>query len=345
MSEWLAETGTDAALISLPANVLYLSGFTGEGHLVLTGDDGAVCTDSRFELQAKEEASDLETIINANGQLASVSELLDSHGISALAFEEHAITYAQFRQLAEDAGAENLRPVKDVVEKQRLVKGTEEIDAIREAARITSQSLTELLSELEPGPTEREVAFELDRRMVMNGADGTAFDTIVASGPSAACPHARPGNRRLADGEMLKIDVGCRLNGYCADMTRTVFFGEPTKKFVAVYNTVLDAQQAALDGLRAGVSCGELDGVARGVIEAGGFGEYFTHSLGHGVGLEVHEAPRVSARSDETLEAGMVVTVEPGIYIEHWGGVRIEDLVVVTEDGCEVLTETPKMRY
>jgi Xaa-Pro aminopeptidase len=144
---------------------------------------------------------------------------------------------------------------------------------------------------------------------------------------------------------MVKIDVGCRLNGYCSDMTRTVFLGEPTEQFVELYNVVLDAQEAALEVVRAGLSCAELDGTARAAIEAAGFGEYFTHSLGHGVGLEVHEAPRVSTRSDETLEAGMVVTVEPGIYIEDWGGIRIEDLVVVTEDGCEVLTETPKMRY
>lgn len=345
MSEWLTEKGTDTVLISLPANVLYLSGFTGEGHLVLTEDSGAVCTDSRYELQAKEETSGLETIINTNGQLASVSEFLDAHGVSLLAFEEDAITYAQFRQLEEQANLEDLKPVKGAVEELRIVKEADEIEAIREAARITAHSLTELLAELKPGPTERQVAFELDRRMVMNGADGAAFDTIVASGPSAACPHGRPGNRRLAEGEMLKIDVGCRLNGYCADMTRTVFFGEPTEKFVEVYNAVLDAQEAGLAGVRAGVSCVELDGIARAIIEEAGFGDCFTHSLGHGVGLEVHEAPRVSARSDETLAAGMVVTVEPGIYIKDWGGVRIEDLVVVTEDGCEVLTETPKVRY
>jgi Xaa-Pro aminopeptidase len=345
MGEWLAETGTAAALISLPANVRYLSGFAGEGHLVLTGSKGAVCTDSRYELQAKEEASGLETIINVNGQLASVNEFLNAQGVSLLAFEEHVITYAQFQQLAEQFGSENLKPVQGAVEKLRIVKDAEEIDAIRKAAQITSRSLTELLSELGPGPTEREVALELDRRMVMNGADDVAFDTIVASGPSAACPHASPGQRRLAEGEMVKIDVGCRLNGYCSDMTRTVFLGEPTEQFVELYNVVLDAQEAALEVVRAGLSCAELDGTARAAIEAAGFGEYFTHSLGHGVGLEVHEAPRVSTRSDETLEAGMVVTVEPGIYIEDWGGIRIEDLVVVTEDGCEVLTETPKMRY
>ncbi len=341
---WLEQAAVDAIMVSSPANVRYLSGFSGDGHLVLTAEAGAICSDSRFQIEA-EQTGGLSVAISPNGHIEAAAEFLHSEEAGSLAFEEHVVTYSQFKKLEETFATDSLEPVTGVVEEQRIVKDADEISAIRNAAEIVDTALTELLSELEPGPTEKEIAIELDHRILVSGADAIAFPTIAASGPSAACPHARPTDRQLTAGDMLKIDVGCRLEGYCSDITRTIFLGEPSEKFSEIYNVVLDAQQAALEQVAAGVTCAQLDKIARDVVQGAGFGEYFTHGLGHGVGLEVHEAPRVSARSDQVLAAGMVITVEPGIYIEGWGGVRIEDLVVVTAGGCETLSNTPKMRY
>jgi len=344
LRKWLDAAGADAILVSLPANVRYLSGFVGEGHLVLTAEAGAICTDTRYQIEAEQAGPDLEVAISPNGHVESATEFLRAHGAGILGFEERGITYFQYKKLADDFGADKLKPTSGLVEAQRLVKDEDEIAAIGAAAALVDEALTGLLAELEAGPTEREVAFELDRRILVGGADEIAFDTIVASGPSAASPHARPTSRRVQAGDMVKIDVGCRLNGYCSDITRTSFCGEPSERFRQVYEAVADAQQVALDSVATGVACADLDKAARDVISEAGFGEYFTHGLGHGVGLEVHEAPRVSARSEDVLEAGMVITVEPGIYMRGWGGVRIEDLVAVTADGCEVLTGTPKLK-
>ncbi len=341
---WLEEAAVDAIMVSSPANVRYLSGFTGEGHLILTAEAGAICSDSRFQIEA-EQADGLAIAISPNGHLEAAAEFLNSEAAGKLAFEEHVLTYSQFRKLEKAFGTDGLEPVSGVVEEQRIIKDAGEVSAIRKAAQTVDTALTELLAEVQPGPTEKELAIELDHRILLNGADTIAFPTIAASGPSAACPHAQPTDRRLAEGDMLKIDVGCCLEGYCSDMTRTIFLGEPDERFSKIYSVVLAAQQAALEQVGPGVTCAQLDKIARDVVQAAGFGEYFIHGLGHGVGLEVHEAPRVSARSDEVLAAGMVITVEPGIYIEGWGGVRIEDLVVVTEDGCEILSKTPKLRY
>jgi len=341
---WLEQAAVDAIMVSSPANVRYLSGFSGDSHLVLTAEAGAICSDSRFQIEA-EQTGGLSVAISPNGHIEAATEFLHSEEAGSLAFEEHVVTYSQFKKLEETFTTDSLEPVTGVVEEQRIVKDADEISAIRKAAEIVDTALTELLSELEPGPTEKEIAIELDHRILVNGADAIAFPTIAASGPSAACPHAPPTDRQLTAGDMLKIDVGCRLEGYCSDMTRTTFLGEPSEKFSDIYNVVLDAQQAALEQVAAGVTCAQLDKIARDVVQGAGFGDYFTHGLGHGVGLEVHEAPRVSARSDQVLAVGMVITVEPGIYIEGWGGVRIEDLVVVTEGGCETLSNTPKMRY
>ncbi len=341
---WLEEAAVDAIMVSSPPNVRYLSGFSGEGHLVLTAEAGAICSDSRFQIEA-EQADGLSVAISPNGHLEAAAEFLHSEEAGKLAFEEHVVTYSQFKKLEEAFGTDSLEPVSGVVEEQRAVKDADEISAIRKAAEVVDTALTELLSELEPGPTEKEIAIKLDHRILVSGADAIAFPTIAASGPSAACPHAQPTDRQLTAGDMLKIDVGCRLEGYCSDITRTIFLGEPSEKFSEIYNVVLDAQQTALERVAPDVTCAQLDKIAREVVQGAGLGEYFTHGLGHGVGLEVHEAPRVSARSDQVLAAGMVITVEPGIYIEGWGGVRIEDLVVVTEGGCEILSNTPKMQY
>lgn len=342
---WLTDNDVCAMLISSAANIRYLSGFTGEGHLVVTGAGGGLCTDSRYELQAAEEAPQFECILSADGHLGAVIEYARSQDVEVLGFEDSVMSYAGYRRLADEFGPESLRPTSGITQGARVIKEDCEIARIRRAAGIVDEALTGFLEGLEPGITEKEAAFELDRRILVGGADAMAFETILASGPSAACPHARPSSRVLREGDMVKVDVGARLDGYCSDITRTVFLGEPDARFIEVYSIVYDAQCAALDGVAPGVACKEIDGIARDHIAAAGYGDEFSHGLGHGVGLEVHEAPRLSARSTDTLAAGMVVTIEPGIYLEGWGGVRIEDLVLVTDDGCAVLTGTPKGRY
>jgi Xaa-Pro aminopeptidase len=344
---WLEESSLDAFLVTSAANVRYLSGFGGEGYLVLSGQGAALCTDSRYTLEAEQlDVEDLGVIINSNGYVDGALQWLGDQNASRLAFEEHQVTYAQYAKLRQLLTAANLEPVSGVVEKLRIVKEDSEVALVRSAAAIVSQAVAELFADLEPGLTEREIAMELDQRMVRGGAEGPAFPTIAASGPNSALPHARPGKRRLSSGEMLKIDAGCWVDGYCSDMTRTIWVGDdPTEQFRTVYSAVLAAQEAALATVKAGVACAEVDRTARRVLTEAGFGDNFTHGLGHGVGLEVHEGPRLSSRSDQWLQSGMLVTVEPGAYISGWGGVRIEDLVLVTDDGCEILTDAPRVRY
>ncbi len=339
---WLNENRLDAIVVSSPSNVRYLSGFTGEGHLVLTRDGGAICTDGRYKVQAHDETEGLAIELSSNGHLGGVIEYLTTQHSELCSFDEQVVTYAGYRKLCSSLGEASLRPGSGVIEQLRMVKEEAEIAQMRAAAAIVDAAFDSLVDELTPGMTERDVAFELDRRILQGGADGIAFNTIVAAGPSAACPHATPGSRKLTEGDMVKFDVGARLNGYCSDMTRTVFLGDPDEKLRAVYGTVKRAQQAACAAVRVGALCSDLDALAREIIADAGYGENFVHSLGHGVGLDVHELPHLSSRSTTELQAGMVVTVEPGIYIEGWGGVRIEDLVVVRAGDCEVLTQTPK---
>lgn len=341
---WLSENDVCAMVISSTANIRYLSGFTGEGHLVLFAGGGGLCTDGRYELQAAEESPELDCVLSSDGHLGAVIEYARAQGVERLGFEENVVTYAAYRRLEEEFGADALRATSSITQDARTVKDDDEIARIRRAAGIVDEALTGFLDQLQPGMTEKEAAFELDRRILTGGADAIAFQTILASGPSAACPHARPSSRVLREGDMVKVDVGGRVDGYCSDITRTVFLGDPDERFVEVYSLVYEAQGAALERVGPGAECRELDEIARQIISDGGYGDAFSHGLGHGVGLEVHEAPRLSARSTDTLAPGMVVTVEPGVYLEGWGGVRIEDLVLVTERGYEVLTGTPKWR-
>jgi Xaa-Pro aminopeptidase len=343
----MEEANLETLLISSAANVRYLSGFAGEGYLMLSGQEAALCTDSRYSLEAEQLTLDqIDIVINPNGYVDGALEWLDGRVCSGLAFEEHAVTYAQYAKLSEKLGTDKLTPVSGVVEELRMVKDDSEVALIRNAASVASRTVGELLAEVKPGVSELEIAMELERRMVLMGAEGAAFPTIAASGPNSALPHARPGKRLLDDGEILKIDAGSRVDGYCSDLTRTIWVGdEPTEQFRKVYGAVLEAQEAALAAVEAGVACAHIDHVARQVLVDAGFGDNFTHAVGHGVGLEVHEGPRLSSRSPQTLHSGMVVTVEPGAYIPGWGGVRIEELVLVTDRGSQILTHAPKMRF
>jgi Xaa-Pro aminopeptidase len=343
--EWLAEHDLDAMLVKSPANMRYLTGFTGEGFAVVAVVGQAVSTDSRYAIEAKEEARGYKTVMSPDGHLAGAIKFLGEIECRALAFESEAMTYGEYETLRKKLRGVKLKGVKGVVEERRRVKDSAEIALIRQAAAIADRALAPLLATPPLGITEKEFALRLQTEMLRAGADSIAFDTIAAVGPNAARPHAVPGSDVLRRGQMLKVDCGACLGGYRSDITRTVFLGKPTRQFREVYSAVYEAQQAAVRAVRAGVEAAELDRIARRVLDERGYGDKFGHGLGHGVGLQVHEGPGLGSRSKDVLQKGMVVTVEPGVYIEGWGGVRVEDTVLVTARGCEVLTNTPKLEF
>ena len=340
----LAAEDAAALLVSSQANVRYLTGFAGEGLLVLTPTGALLSTDGRYKVEAAEMATGVEACFHEAGHLAGAYEYLGAIAVTSTGFEAEALTYGSYLTLQEKLDGIELRPARRWVEDLRVHKEEAEVEAMGGAAAMVDQALARFLDGLEPGKTERELALDLTRELAAAGTD-PPFPIIMASGESSARPHAVPGTRRLAEGDMLKIDVGGQHEGYCSDMTRTFFIGEPNDKFREVYGLVLAAQAQALSVVGPDVPAREVDQAARDIITVGGYGEAFSHGLGHGVGLQVHEGPRVSAKSEDVLKPGMVVTIEPGIYLEGWGGVRIEDLVLITPDGAEVLTHAPKPRY
>lgn len=344
LQQMLEAEEVDALVVSSPANIRYLSGFTGEGYLVVGKGELLVATDGRYKVEAEDTVPGCQACCHVGGHLAGVIEFLGQLGAEAVGFESCHLTYSAYEKLA--AGVPNvaLGPVQGWVERLRLVKDAEEIAAMREAARRVDDALAEFTADLKVGESERRLAWAFDTALVDRDS-APSFSTIMASGPSAASPHAVPGLRRLAKGDMLKIDTGGIVDGYCSDITRTYFVGEPDARFHEVYNIVRQAQAAAVAAVRPGVTGKQLDTIARDIIAEGGYADAFTHSLGHGVGLEIHEGPHVSSNCEDPLQPGMVITIEPGIYLEGWGGVRIEDMVVVTETGCDVLTLAPKPEY
>ncbi|HHW40726.1 MAG TPA: aminopeptidase P family protein [Syntrophomonadaceae bacterium] len=337
----LAAQGLEALLVMQPENRRYISGFTGEGALIVTSDTACLFTDGRFVEQAHAEAPDWDLKLVRKTFLEALTEVYGGRHIE-LGFEENYLTYRQFRQIQEQLPQIRLRPVSGLVEKMRMVKDAEEIAMIREAGIITCAAFRHLLGELREGMTEQEAAGVMEFFMRSQGAGLPAFDTIVASGQRSALPHGSASEKRIGLGELIVLDLGATYRGYAADLTRTVALGHYNAKQREVYEVVKDAQQNALDLIRAGITTGEADAAARRVIEKAGYGEYFSHSLGHGVGLAVHEEPRLAPGGELVLEAGMVVTVEPGVYLPGWGGVRIEDTVLVTDKGCEILTPLKK---
>ena len=352
-----ADAGIDALLVTSLPNVRYLTGFTGSSAMVLvTGDALAFTSDGRYRTQAGEQlaAAGVEAHIEIG---ATVTAQRDALGAmlapsSRLGLEAHAVTWAQQRDFAraltgqelagpESAGHE-LVPTDGLVELLRRVKEPGEVARIRAACAIADDALAALLPTLADGPTERDFALDLEVEMRRRGASGNSFDPIIASGPNGAKPHARPSARRIGRGELIVIDFGCIVDGYCSDMTRTVSVGDPGPEARRVWDVVRDSQWAGREAVRAGADCAAVDRACRDVIVAAGWGDSFVHGTGHGVGLEIHEAPRVAASARDTLESGSVVTVEPGVYLPGVGGVRIEDTVVVTPDGADPLTEFPK---
>jgi Xaa-Pro aminopeptidase len=345
LRERLAEQSVDALLVSQPENRRYLSGFTGSaGVLLITADRALIATDFRYWAQVGIE-SPLFELVKAESTFAEVlPAMLAGQPISRLGFEADHVTFADVQEWMAAAPAVEWAPIRGLVLELRAVKDAGEIDALRQAVRLTDEALAAALAQARPGMTEREFAWLIESAMRTRGAPGTAFDVIVASGPNGARPHASPSDAALPAGQPIVIDMGAKVGGYCGDLTRTVCLGRPADpdRFWKVYNTVLQAQQAAEAAILPGLTGKEIDAVARDLIAEAGFGDYFGHGLGHGVGLAVHELPRFGRFYPAPVAAGSVVTVEPGIYLPDWGGVRIEDVVLVTDNGVEVLTKAPK---
>jgi Xaa-Pro aminopeptidase len=340
-------------LVAGPENRRYLSGFTARdeiltetsGLLLITREQAYLLTDFRYLEWARQEASSMEVVMYSQSLGTTLAGLLKDQEVRILGFEETYLTYRQYQRLSQAVAEAGLtvdwRPLAGMVEALRESKTPEEVAAIRRALILTEETLQEVARSLAPGQTEREVAWEIERRLREKGAEGLAFTPIVAGGPNSARPHHQPGDYRLQEGEPIIIDMGARVDGYCADLTRTFILGAPDEEFRKIYGLVRQAQERAEQKLRAGLDSQAGDALAREVIAAAGYGEAFGHSLGHGVGLAVHEAPSLSPHKDRatTLAAGSIVTVEPGIYLTGWGGVRLEDMALLHEDRAEVLTK------
>ncbi len=334
-------TGEDAVVILNLNNIRYLSGFSGsDGALLVEKERVVLLVDGRYTTQAGIE-TDAEVSEYRNKAEGIVGAVFQS-GLRIVGIEAEALSYPQYVSLKEKFGEVQLKPWVKELETIRSIKGPDEISCLRRAAAIASSALVSLFDFIKPGLEEKALALELDYRMRKAGSDGSSFETIFASGPNAALPHAKPGRRKVADGDFIVIDYGATSMGYHSDETSTVALGQIDDDQKRVYGIVKDAHDRALEGIRAGVPGRKIDQIARAHIAEQGFGAFFSHGTGHGAGLEVHEPPRIAESSDTVLEAGMVVTVEPGIYIPGKWGVRIEDLVLVMEDGYEILSRVSK---
>ncbi len=344
----LAEQGLDAIILTKPEDCRYLSGFTGSSGpaamLFISAERAALATDFIHLEQARQESPGF-TIVPVNASSRRFTELLSGGSLPGkVGFEADVVSVAEFRRLSDEAdkaGVE-LVPTEGVVESLRTVKDEEEISCILRAAFIADTAMKHIAARLRPGMTEREAAWEVEKSLRDSGSEPLPFDIIVASGPNAALPHAKPTDRSIGESEPVILDIGARWKGYCSDLSRTMCLGEGPDRFRAVYDLVLRAQAAALDGVHPGMTGAQADGIARALIDGAGYREAFGHGLGHGVGLAVHEKPRVSLSSADVIEENMVFTVEPGVYVAGWGGVRIEDTVVIRDGRAQPLTRASK---
>lgn len=334
-----------AALLHNPSNIFYLSGYTGEGLLLVAPGIKAVITDFRYVEAAQKQCPEFEihSIRAGVGHVKLAGELLEKQGINKLLYEDNIVTVRAMRDM-EKSMPEGMtfEPLNFAVEALRTVKDEEEHKAIQHACDITCQAFEYICGYIKPGMTERQVQLALDYKMLELGAQDMAFSTIVASGENGSLPHAVPGDRVIQKGDFVTMDYGAKVDGYCSDMTRTVAVGEPSEKLREIYEIVLRAQEAAQAALAPGKNCADMDKIARDIIAEAGYGECFGHSLGHGVGIDIHEEPRLSSRSTDVLAPGHIVTVEPGIYVPGLGGVRIENTCVITEDGYKALCSASK---
>lgn len=347
LREYMKTNDLNGFLIGSEANRRYLSGFTGSNAMLLiTSSDQYIITDFRYLEQVAKECPDFICVDqNKIGLLRTAFDIAHQSGCKKIAFEAEHMSYSSYQELAKETKIEWV-PTEGVVERLRQIKEEAELEKLAKAESIGDIAFKEIVKFIEKrwkdGLTENEVALEIERVMRKNGASGNSFDTIVASGAKSSLPHATPSDDLLKKGDFVVMDFGCVYEGYCSDMTRTVVIGEASSKHREIYDTVLKAQQLALEGIRAGLKGKEVDAIARNYIAEAGYGAYFGHGLGHSVGIEIHENPRFSMAEEQVIESGMVITVEPGIYLPGFGGVRIEDMVIVTKDGIKNLTHSPK---
>ena len=344
----LPEQNLDAMLISAPENRRYLSGFTGSaGYLLITSERSVLFTDSRYTEQAASQSPHFQ-VVQLRAGWDWLLDTLKETGAQRIGFESDNITVASYNRvldsLKEDAALNHtsLVATSGITEELRILKDKEELSLLQQAIDASDSAMEAVCPTIEAGMTEKEVAWRMEVAMREFGADNISFDTIVAAGPNGAMAHHRPSDKVIQAGEPIVIDMGAQVGGYCSDITRTVVVGEPDEMFHKIYGIVLGAQLTAINTVRPGMTGEECDGLSRDVIAAAGYGDNFGHSLGHGVGLAVHENPRVSPRSPDTLKPDMVFTVEPGIYLTGWGGVRIEDIVILGEAGATPLSKAGK---
>jgi Xaa-Pro aminopeptidase len=336
----------DAMLVSVGPNVRYLTGFTGDNAalLVLPGRS-ILFTDPRFEIQSAEETAHAgcRIRISRGPLMLDVAAAVKRAGVRRIGYEPGRMLCEAYEFLKSKLPMRAaLEPVRAWVEELRMVKSPEELARIRRSVDTNSDAFEQTVARIRPGIRESDLAAELEYRMRRLGAEKPSFDTIVAGGARSALPHAQPTASRIENGQLVVVDMGALQDGYCSDMTRMLFVGSPGPKVKRMYRAVLEAQLAAIDVVRAGVATARVDRAARDVLKGYGLDRAFVHSTGHGLGLEIHEPPRVGRRDKTKLSAGMAITIEPGVYLEGFGGIRIEDTVVVTETGCEILTPTPK---
>ena len=368
ITDFLSANKVDMLLVTDEANMRYLSGFTGEGYLLITKDRGVVVTDLRYTVAAKQECPELEIYEwNKKGYYRAAMDAVKSPDIKTVGYEDMYLTVTGFRAFEKKLQRNaKLKPLGKSLDELRQIKDDNEISLVREAEAIGDRAFARLMLDLGvpsgklgtvgkqvseyhiPTPvtatevTERQIAARLEYYLKDEGGERLSFDTIAASGLNGAKPHAVPEDKRLQNGELLTLDFGCVYKGYCSDMTRTIAIGEPGKDLVKIYDIVREAQEKALNGIRPGMTGMEIDALARDYIKDKGYGKYFGHSLGHSVGLKIHEIPGFSQKEKTVIRPGMIVSVEPGIYIPDVGGVRIEDLVVITDTGIDDLSDSTK---
>lgn len=339
----MENAGLDAIVIASPYNRRYLSGFTGSsGTLLITPKDSILLTDFRYTTQAAQQAEGFTVLLHGRKPLADIRELLLERGIRSVAFEQSHVVFSEYAEWKELLGEVELKPAGTLVEELRIYKDEAELATIQEACKLADAAFAHVQNLIKPGIKEIDLALEMEMFMRVRGASATSFDTIVASGERSALPHGVASDKEVEEGDFVTFDFGALYQGYCSDLTRTVVVGKPSAKHLEIYNIVLEAQLHALEHIRPGMTGHEADALTRDIITKYGYGDQFGHSTGHGFGLEIHEQPRLAKQSTTVLTPGMTVTVEPGIYIPGFGGVRIEDDIVITESGIKILTSSPK---
>ena len=333
----------DGALITKRENYMYLSGFSGSSaNLLITNKKAYLLTDFRYIEQSSKQAPLFEIVQHKPNILDTINEIVNSEGIKRLGFEEQSITFYQYTEFTDKMKNTDFFGIGSIVDDQRAIKDEQEIEIINKAVQIADGAFTHVLSIIKPGITELDVAAELEYKMKKLGASGASFETIVASGLRSSMPHGIASEKKLELGDTITMDFGAMYNHYCSDITRTVFLGQPKKEMLDIYNIVLNAQLTSENGAKRGRTGKEVDKIARDIIYQNGYEGKFGHGLGHGVGLEIHESPRLSVGGERVLENNMAVTIEPGIYVEGLGGVRIEDTIIIQNDNPRVLTKSKK---